>query len=312
MIVFVTDGEPSAMDADQPGDPFRVAGQTPPNVLYGLSSGSAVDLALDRAVQEANADKAVGTRIMAIGVGNAFGGGPSGVAARARLVAVSGPQVVTDASDITDLNAVDVALVEQFDELQDVLRTVVTQLCSPSLTVLKLSQTAGSSFYEPTPGWSITASPAVATGNVPPFDWVVPTRPSGVPATVLTNANGFANFQWDPLPPDRTSVVTVTEQDTTTTTPLDWSCRVKLPDGTVIESGGTLDPVTPAFDVTVGTRELRDLHDPQLVRLRPGRPDHQDQYAVARPGRRGRDAGDLDVRRDQHGQHAPCADLRRR
>ena len=252
MIVFVTDGEPSAMDADQPGDPFRVAGQTPPNVLYGLSSGSAVDLALDRAVQEANADKAVGTRIMAIGVGNAFGGGPSGVAARARLVAVSGPQVVTDASDITDLNAVDVALVEQFDELQDVLRTVVTQLCSPSLTVLKLSQTAGSSFYEPTPGWSITASPAVATGNVPPFDWVVPTRPSGVPATVLTNANGFANFQWDPLPPDRTSVVTVTEQDTTTTTPLDWSCRVKLPDGTVIESGGTLDPVTPAFDVTVG------------------------------------------------------------
>ena len=249
---------------------------------------------------------------MAIGVGNAFGGGPSGVAARARLVAVSGPQVVTDASDITDLNAVDVALVEQFDELQDVLRTVVTQLCSPSLTVLKLSQTAGSSFYEPTQGWSITASPAVATGNVPPFDWVVPTRPSGVPATVLTNANGFANFQWDPLPPDRTSVVTVTEQDTTTTTPLDWSCRVKLPDGTVIESSGTLDPVNAGLRRHGRTRELRDLHDPQLVRLRPGRPDHQDQHAVARPGRRGRDAGDLDVRRDQHGQHAPCADLRRR
>ena len=59
---------------------------------------------------------------MAIGVGNAFGGGTSGAAARARLVAVSGPQVVTDADDITSLNEVDVALVEEFDELQDVLR----------------------------------------------------------------------------------------------------------------------------------------------------------------------------------------------
>ena len=99
--------------------------------------------------------------------GNAFGNGTAGAAARARLVAVSGPQVVTDANDITSLNEVDVALVEQFDELQDVLRQVVTQLCAPSLTILKLSQTAGNSFYEPTPGWDITASPAVATANVP-------------------------------------------------------------------------------------------------------------------------------------------------
>ncbi len=256
MIVFVTDGEPSAMDADQAGDPFRVIGQNPPNVLYGLSSGSAVDLVRDRAVEEANADKALGTRIMAIGVGNAFGNGTAGAAARARLVAVSGPQVVTDANDITSLNEVDVALVEEFDELQDVLRQVVTQLCAPSLTILKLSQTAGNSFYEPTPGWDITASPAITTGNVPPFEWVVPTSAAGVPATVATNADGFANFQWDPLPPDRVSVVTVTEEDTADTTPLDWSCRVKLPNGTVIDSAGTLDPVNPTFDVTIGPQNF--------------------------------------------------------
>ena len=94
------------------GDPFLVPGKNPPNVLYGLSSGSAVDLVRDRAVEEANADKALGTRILAIGVGNAFGGGSSGAAARGRLVAVSGPQVVTDATDITSLNEVDVALVD--------------------------------------------------------------------------------------------------------------------------------------------------------------------------------------------------------
>jgi uncharacterized repeat protein (TIGR01451 family) len=256
LIVFVTDGEPSAMDADQPGDPFFGSGTPPPDVLYGLSSGAGLDLALDRAVQEANANKALGSRMLAIGVGNAFGSGSSAAAARARLVAVSGPQVVTDADDITDLNEVDVALVAEFDELQDVLRKVVTQLCSPSLTIRKLSQTAGDSFYEPTAGWDITVSPVVGTGNVPPFTWVQPAGAPVGPATLATDANGFVNFQWDPIPPSSTSVATVTEEDTATTTPLDWACSVKFPDGTVVESGGALDPVTPTFDVTVGPENI--------------------------------------------------------
>src|SRR4029077_767285 len=127
----------------------------------------------------------------------AFGNGTSGVAARGRLVAVSGPQVVTDANDITSLNEVDVALVEEFDELQDVLRRVVTQLCAPSLTILKLSQTAGNSFFEPNARWDILASPDVATGNAPPCEWVLPRAGApGAPATLTPDANGFVNFQW--------------------------------------------------------------------------------------------------------------------
>ena len=83
-----------------------------------------------------------------------------------------------------------------------------------------------------------------------------PSGVSGAPATLTTDANGFVTFQWDPLPPDRLSVVTVTEEDTADTTPLDWSCRVKLPDGTVIDSTGTLDPVNPTFDVTIGPQNF--------------------------------------------------------
>ena len=56
-------------------------------------------------------------------------------------------------SAITSLNQVDVALVTEFDDLAQFLRGVVLQLCSPSLTIRKLAQTAGDATYLPAPGW---------------------------------------------------------------------------------------------------------------------------------------------------------------
>ena len=88
----------------------------------GMSSGAGLQLALDRAVEEANVLKAAGTRMLAVGVGAAVTQ-PDSVA---RLIQIAGPQVVRDVSAVTSLNQVDVAVVPDFDDLAALLRKVVT------------------------------------------------------------------------------------------------------------------------------------------------------------------------------------------
>ena len=122
LVVYVTDGDPTAVDSDQPGDPFFVPGKDPPDVRVGMSSGAGLQLALDRAVEEANGLKAAGTRMLAVGVGAAVTQ-PDSVA---RLTQIAGPQVVRDVSAVTSLNQVDVAVVPDFDDLAALLRKVVT------------------------------------------------------------------------------------------------------------------------------------------------------------------------------------------
>ena len=94
LVVYVTDGDPTAVDSDQPGDPFYVAGKNPPNVRVGMDSGAALQLSLDRAIQEANQVKSAGTRMLAVGVGSAV----TQTDSVARLVQIAGPQVVRDTS----------------------------------------------------------------------------------------------------------------------------------------------------------------------------------------------------------------------
>ena len=75
--MYVTDGDPTAFDFNQPGDPFDAG--PPPDVAISTDSGSAAQTTLDRAVQEANRIKASGTRMLAVGVGNAVTGNPATV-----------------------------------------------------------------------------------------------------------------------------------------------------------------------------------------------------------------------------------------
>jgi hypothetical protein len=112
LVVYVTDGDPTAFDFNQPGDPFDKG--PPPDVAVGTDSGSgpgsARQTTLDRAVQEANQIKAAGTRILAVGVGSAVTGSTSSVD---RLTQIAGPVTVDDAGldDIDSINEADVALV---------------------------------------------------------------------------------------------------------------------------------------------------------------------------------------------------------
>ena len=169
-MVFVTDGDPTGYDFDQPTDPFR-----PQDVAVNTNRGSANQLTMDRAVEEANQIKDGDTRVLAVGVGSAL----NNVDSRNRLVQIAGPQVVRDAEldAVDDLNDIDVALVTDFEDLAQFMRSLVLQLCSPSLTVRKLAQTADDATYQPEAGRDITVTPTVPGGDG--FDWILPANASG-------------------------------------------------------------------------------------------------------------------------------------
>src|SRR5262245_27171088 len=64
LLVYVTDGDPTAYDFNQPGDPFDAG--PPPDVGVNTNTGSANALTMQRAVQESDAIKTAGTRILAV------------------------------------------------------------------------------------------------------------------------------------------------------------------------------------------------------------------------------------------------------
>jgi hypothetical protein len=250
IVVYVTDGDPTAYDLDQAGDPGDPG--PPPDIRYGTDSNETQTI--DRAVIEANRVKTQGSRMLVVGVGNAL----SSQSSQNRLRQISGPQVVRDGdlADIDSLNEVDVALVTEFDDLAAFLRSVVLQLCSPSLTIQKLAQSATSTAYAPVPGWNMTVTPRVPSGSG--FTWILPDTTPAAFKTEATDANGLAQFQWEPIPADADSAATVSEAlqpDYIAGRPgpsNDFSCELKDEEGNVRTVTGELNlsnPSAPAFDL---------------------------------------------------------------
>jgi uncharacterized repeat protein (TIGR01451 family) len=269
LVVYVTDGDPTAYDLDKPGDPGDPG--PPPDIRYGTSSTDTQTN--DRAIQEANRVKTNGSRMLAVGVGSAL----NNSASQQRLTKIAGPQIVRDAdlATVDSLNDIDVALVTRFEDLAQFLRHVVLQLCSPSLTIQKLAQTSGSAAYLPAQGWDMTVTPRVPTGTG--FTWILPDTADAPFKTVTTNSDGFAAFQWEPIPPEADSAATVSEalqSEYTAGRPgpnNDFSCDFKDEDGTVRHVTGELDlsdPDNPTFDLDpigqeIGTCKVYNSFDYQ-------------------------------------------------
>lgn len=257
IIVFVTDGDPTAFNLDRTKDPHYGNGK---NVAVNTGSGSAADPTLDRAIDQANAAKGANTRIMVVGVGPAVT--KPGSDSVKRMEKISGPQVVQDKdlSKITNINQIDVALVKDFDNLASFLRQVVSELCTPSLTIRKLAQTADTGGYVPFEGWDMTVKPTVSGG----FDWVLPDTTPSSQKTEATDADGYAAFQWEPKVHSTTSDALVSEQTLAGYTPgrpgtdNDWVCEKRTPDDASVEiiKGDFADPSDPKFNISVGPREI--------------------------------------------------------
>ena len=119
----------------------------------------------------------------------------------------------------------------------------------------------------------MTVTPRVPTGSG--FTWILPGGGAGASETVATNGNGFAQFQWEPIPPEADSAAGVSEAlrpgyiagrpgpDN------DWSCEFKDEDGQVRTVTGELDlsdPDNPSFDLDpigqeIGTCKVYNSYD---------------------------------------------------
>lgn len=247
LTVFITDGEPTGYDLNgdtNDPDPPKANPGPPPDVGVSTNRGSADDPMLNRSIQEANRLKAAGSRVLAVGVGQATGS----ATLQDRLKLISGDQLVRDADliGIDSLNDIDVAIVSDFEDLARFLRGVVLELCSPSLTITKLAQSPDDASYQPAPGWSIEVEPTVPPGG-DSFEWVLPDTlgPPPVSKTVVTNANGAAQFQWEP-DQDVDSTARITETLQPGFTPgrpasFDVRCEARAEDGEVRVVTGDLD-----------------------------------------------------------------------
>ena len=201
LVVYITDGDPTAYDFNRSGDPFSAG--PPSDVGVGTDRNSTVaQVTLDRAVERANQVKQAGGRVLALGVGAAL----QNQSSVDRLIQISGPEVAETIADF-DVETTDVALIADFDDLAQAVRALVLDLCSPSLTIRKFAQSATDASYEPAPGWDVTVTPTVGGG----FDWILPAGATPPSATVTTGPAGFAQFQWEPNVQDATSAALVQE-----------------------------------------------------------------------------------------------------
>jgi uncharacterized repeat protein (TIGR01451 family) len=116
LVVFVTDGDPTATGTSAP---------------FATNVASAT--ALTPAIVQANAVKAQGSHILAVGVGAALNNATS----LSRLNAISGPDTVTDPASL-NLSTTDVLAVSDFASLPDALRALVNQLCARSVAITKV------------------------------------------------------------------------------------------------------------------------------------------------------------------------------
>lgn len=243
LTVFITDGVPNNVNrvnspshgpdrnvTYDPGNPVVAQNEyelKQPLLQSETQSKNDVDSAAAPAIPNANALKAAGSHVLAIAVGD----GLSKQGTLDTLKLVSGPDVYTGAGTF-DISTTDVFRVNAFSELESSLRDAAFQLCAPSVNVQKLVDSTpdpGTDDAVPAAGWTMTADVAHPGG----FTWVSPPGATGGSADVVTNAGGFANFQWTPNGTGP-STIRVTEDDTPGTGYVndvtDTQCNYRTPD----------------------------------------------------------------------------------
>ena len=203
LVVFITDGDPNKVIRRDRVTQDEYENQVP------LASSDMADASYNDATQKAvpNADgiKAMDSHILAIAVGAGLDSNDS----LNRLKAVSGPDVY-DGTGTFDISTTDVYREPDFSKLQDALREAAFQLCAPSVTIRKMVDlTPDTDVSDAVPGPNLGINARVTPE---PATWVLPADGSGSTARTRTDANGFANFQWDTQRP-MASTATFTEDD---------------------------------------------------------------------------------------------------
>lgn len=221
LAVIITDGNPTYY-----ADPTQGNGST--TRFREIENG----------IFSANALKARGTRLLAVGVG----AGVSDAGAALNLQSVSG----TEEYDGTNVESADFYRTG-FDEAGDALRELVFSKCAPSLSVVKAIVPPGGTVDDAVPagaGWTFTAD------ATPPVD--------GLPATLVTpdDGTGAVNF---PVAFTGSTTITVTEEQQPGYTLLPQAganavCTARspdAPDGAPVVVTDVDDPDDPGFSFTM-------------------------------------------------------------
>ena len=166
LVLFLTDGDPTAYNLDQAGEAGGV-------FVSGVTTQAVV-----RAVAEADEVRAQGSHIIAVGVGNAL----TDASSVDRLKQVAGPDVYTGGT--LDLYLIDTVLVPDFANLPAAMALIAQAMCAdPGISVEKSVNLAAV-----TAGSTVTYQVVITnTGNVPLHDVVV-TDPA-VPGCSLVIGN---------------------------------------------------------------------------------------------------------------------------
>ena len=256
LVVFVTDGDPTAFNLDYSGESGGVATNQASNPQ-----------SLWRAMEEANAVKAQGSHLLVVGVGN----GLNNAASQQRLRDISGDDEFTGSPDELDIEIDDVARVTDFADLEAALRQVAFDLCAPSLTFTKLADDDGDGTFGLAQGWEFNADVEAPIPGGINYAWVLPAGATpGSQVSVTTGNDGTATLQWEPEEPIN-SQITFDETIQPDFVFVDASClRKTLTSDGVTETSFTLNslPAVVVFGPNdIVTCEVRNqfVPDPSLT-----------------------------------------------
>ena len=228
LVVFITDGDPTATGTSAP-----------------FTTNVASATALTPAIVQANAVKAQGSHILAVGVGAALNNATS----LGRLNAISGPDTVTNPASL-NLATTDVLAVSNFTNLPAALRTLVNELCKSSVTLNKLVDN-GQGYIPGGSGWAFDGNVSTASGT---YSWLTPSAGAAGPRTTSTGADSAVTFQWKPSVATN-STINLTEAQKLGYQIVSVACQVKsLTNPTPVNLPVTLNGTS--FSATLGSTDI--------------------------------------------------------
>ena len=192
LVVFLTDGAPSSYNLDEPGDLFHSSSNTDD---IAVNVQNKPEVALARAVEQADKLKSFGTRIFSVGVGKVVSF--NGIEA---LKKVSGPNVSNqDEGDVLNITRDDVLITSNFDTLDTAMQNLVSELCKGSITISKKLDYGNGVASNGAAGWNFQ----VGSPNV-----LINTNEK-----VPTDSEGKVNFSWDVNAADNDTIELVLSEE---------------------------------------------------------------------------------------------------
>ena len=267
MVVFLTDGDPTAYGT----------GSAQPTT--GLADGSSI--AMDPAFAAADALRAAGTHLFAIGVGAAVSEPDSQV----RLRAISGPDEFKPGDT---LFGKDWTVVSEFSSLEAQLAALGRALCTVRVRVVKSVDETGAGVYVPADGWgfkgTVSVSPPATSASA--FRWLAPGVEEGPPPPEIvttrpgvTSAGGKLEFGWRPFPIGAASKMVLAEAVTPGYHFVSAECANNKPGGaaptvTVDKAAATITVAGLSMndDITCAVKNQKNIATIQIVKNTVGQP----------------------------------------